>query len=121
MIWLIGFNWTIMSKTNGVAIRDKRGRYLKGMPVAGRLASRSKLRRDFLADVHAALAGAWLRRAADNRQPRCSPRGHREHQSALSSSRYFASASFTCFKNYSSICRACGPAVRPKRSSARWR
>ena len=37
MIWLIGFNWTIMSKTNGVAIRDKRGRYLKGMPVAGRL------------------------------------------------------------------------------------
>ena len=40
------------------------------------------------------------------------------HQSVLSSSRYFASTSFTCFKNCSSICRACGPAGGSSRSSA---
>ena len=36
----------------------------------------------------------------------------------LSSSRYFASSFFTCFKNCSSIGRACGPSVRSSRSSA---
>ena len=45
-------------KTNVVAIRDERGRYLKGMPGGtGRpLGSRNKLREDFFADMHA----AWL-------------------------------------------------------------
>ena len=47
-----------MPKTNVVAIRDKRGRYLRGMPGGpGRpLGSRNKLRDDFFADMHA----AWL-------------------------------------------------------------
>ena len=49
-----------MPKTNVVAIRDERGRYLKGMPPGpGRpLGSRNKLREDFFADMHA----AWLER-----------------------------------------------------------
>ena len=48
-----------MPKTNVVAIRDKRGRYLKGMPGGpGRpLGSRKKMRDDF-ADMHT----AWLER-----------------------------------------------------------
>ena len=41
-----------------------------------------------------------------------------ENQSVLCSSRYFASTSATCLRNCSSICRACGPAVRSSRSSA---
>jgi hypothetical protein len=47
-----------MPQSNGVAIRDERGRYLKGMPGGpGRpLGSRNKLTEDFLADMHA----AWL-------------------------------------------------------------
>lgn len=47
-----------MPGSNGVAILDDRGRYLKGMPGGpGRpLASRNKLREDFLTDMHA----AWL-------------------------------------------------------------
>ena len=47
-----------MPKTNVVAIRDERGRYLKGMPPGpGRpLGSRNKLREDFFTDMHA----AWL-------------------------------------------------------------
>jgi hypothetical protein len=47
-----------MPKTNVVAIRDERGRYLKGMPPGpGRpLGSRNKLREDFFADMHT----AWL-------------------------------------------------------------
>ena len=47
-----------MPKTNVVAIRDKRGLYLKGMPGGpGRpLGSRNRLREDFFADMHA----AWL-------------------------------------------------------------
>ena len=47
-----------MPKTNVVAIRDKRGRYLKGIPGGpGRpLGSRNKMREDFFADMH----GAWL-------------------------------------------------------------
>ncbi len=48
-----------MRKSNVVAIRDKRGRYLKGMPGGpGRpLGSRNRMREDFLTDMHA----AWLR------------------------------------------------------------
>jgi hypothetical protein len=47
-----------LPKTNVVAIRDKRGRYLKGMPGGpGRaLGSRNKLRENFFADMYA----AWL-------------------------------------------------------------
>lgn len=47
-----------MSRSNGVAIRGERGRYLKGMPGGpGRpLGSRNKLSEDFLGDMHA----AWL-------------------------------------------------------------
>jgi hypothetical protein len=47
-----------MPKSNVVAIRDERGRCLKGMPGGpGRpLGSRNKLREDFFADMHA----AWL-------------------------------------------------------------
>jgi len=43
-------------KINVVAIRDKRGRYLRGMPGGpGRpLGSRNKLREDFFAEMHAA-------------------------------------------------------------------
>ena len=49
-----------MPRTNVVAIRDERGRYLKGIPGGpGRpLGSRNKLREDFFADMHA----AWLER-----------------------------------------------------------
>jgi hypothetical protein len=52
-----------MPKTNVVAIRDERGRYLKGMPGGpGRpLGSRNKLREDFFADIHA----AWLERGQE--------------------------------------------------------
>jgi hypothetical protein len=52
-----------MPKTNVVAIRDERGRYLKGMPPGpGRpLGSRNKLRDDFFADMHA----AWLERGPE--------------------------------------------------------
>jgi hypothetical protein len=41
-----------MPRSNGVAIRDERGRYLKGMPGGpGRpLGSRNKLTEDFLGD-----------------------------------------------------------------------
>lgn len=47
-----------MPKNNVVAIRDKRGRYLRGMPGGpGRpLGSRNRMREDFLCDMHA----AWL-------------------------------------------------------------
>jgi hypothetical protein len=47
-----------MPRSNGIAIRDERGRYLKGRPGGpGRpLGSRNKLTEDFLADMHA----AWL-------------------------------------------------------------
>ena len=47
-----------MPRTNVVAIRDERGRYLKGIAGGpGRpLGSRNKLRDDFFADMHA----AWL-------------------------------------------------------------
>ena len=53
----------IVRKTNVVALRDERGRYLKGMPAGpGRpLGSHNKLRDDFLADMHA----AWLEHGPD--------------------------------------------------------
>ena len=53
----------IVRKTNVVAFRDERGRYLKGMPGGpGRpLGSRNKLRDDFFADMHA----AWLERGPE--------------------------------------------------------
>ena len=53
----------IVRKTNVVALRDERGRYLKGMPGGpGRpLGSHNKLRDDFLADMHA----AWLEHGPD--------------------------------------------------------
>ena len=52
-----------MPKTNVVAIRDERGRYLKGMPPGpGRpLGSRNKLSEDFLVDMHV----AWLERGQE--------------------------------------------------------
>jgi hypothetical protein len=52
-----------MPKTNVVAIRDERGRYLRGMPGGpGRpLGSRNRLREDFLGDMH----GAWLERGQE--------------------------------------------------------
>ena len=52
-----------MPKTNVVAIRNERGRFLKGMPAGpGRpLGSRNKLREDFFADMHA----AWLERGPE--------------------------------------------------------
>ena len=52
-----------MRKTNVVALRDERGRCLKGMPGGpGRpLGSHNKLRDDFLADMHA----AWLEHGPD--------------------------------------------------------
>ena len=46
------------------------------------------------------------------------PSGHRDINRCFPLRNYFASTSFTCFKNCSSICRACGPAVRSSRSSA---
>jgi hypothetical protein len=52
-----------MPKSNVVAIRDERGRYLKGMRGGpGRpLGSRNKLREDFFADMH----DAWLEHGPD--------------------------------------------------------
>jgi hypothetical protein len=52
-----------MRKTNVVAIRDERGRYLKGIAGGpGRpLGSRNKLREDFFADMHA----AWRERGPE--------------------------------------------------------
>jgi hypothetical protein len=52
-----------MPRSNGVAIRGERGRYLKGMPGGpGRpLGSRNKLSEDFLGDMHA----AWLGRGRE--------------------------------------------------------
>ena len=52
-----------MPKTNVVAIRDERGRYLKGIPGGpGRpLGSRNKMRDDFFADMHT----AWLERGPE--------------------------------------------------------
>jgi hypothetical protein len=54
-----------MPKTNVVAIRDERGRYLKGIPGGpGRpLGSRNKMRDDFFADT------AWLETWAGGDQP----------------------------------------------------
>jgi len=52
-----------MPSTNGAAVRDERGRYLKGMPGGpGRpLGSRNKLTEDFLGDMHA----TWLERGCE--------------------------------------------------------
>ena len=52
-----------MPRTSVVAIRDERGRYLKGIAGgAGRpLGSRNRLRDDFFADMHA----AWLERGPE--------------------------------------------------------
>ena len=56
--------------SNDVAIRDDRGRYLKGMPGGpGRpRGSRNKLTEDFFADLHAASVlrriGHWKRRSS---------------------------------------------------------
>ena len=52
-----------MPRTNVVAIRDERGRYLKGIAGGpGRpLGSRNKMRDDFFADMHA----AWLERGPE--------------------------------------------------------
>ena len=52
-----------MPRTNVVAIRDERGRYLKGIPGGpGRpLGSRNKMRDDFFADMHT----AWLERGPE--------------------------------------------------------
>ena len=62
---MAGRSWkrAAMPKTNVVAIRDERGRYLKGIAGGpGRpLGSRNKLRDDFFADMHA----AWLERGPE--------------------------------------------------------
>jgi hypothetical protein len=52
-----------MPKTNVVALRDERGRYLKGMPGGpGRpLGSRNRLREEFFGEMHA----AWLERGQE--------------------------------------------------------